>query len=582
MAPLGLSFLLALALASAHAEKTQAPTALLIHQPVNLKFEPQLLTPYDRSLLEGASYQFLANGFIEDAQRRALNKEELRQALEALRAARLSSGLAVFEEAQQALQKNNGRLPPQERGRIQYILARDWDVIPPDIRGGLNELLQKSGAEPVPKLDLAWVRNVEKAWETKQPFEYEGGNGPKIGRPDFAQTQHMPRPPPEEVVGRLRELGDAGYKDHVTGEMKPYAPELQESLKNIARHASSQDWEAVRRFLGSKTPVLLSNKESFPYSKGAAWTDELLQTFDPDGKPPVRVVMPEYDVMVNGRRLPHSDPGYYENMGLPAPKVEALDPAKSGRVNGRFEYFSDGSYRVRPDERDRSITLFHEILHIDTHIHGAGCNHWANEQRSFAGQNRLESNWDEADRLAGRSESRANAQWKDNPSAYWDRVLGIYMGASNGEVKKDEVLVKDHLNRIEKALAASGPEFERMKRVEVERLFKRYEDMEMKIIDDASAISPLDAERSALARARVKGKFVALKESPQVKNWDFRAYLVKNRESLLRDQEETMRTFLDDWKWHETRGLSYDASPPALGRGTMRRSTTAPPPPRSR
>lgn len=547
------------------------------NQLVDLKAEPRLVSPYDKSLLEAASYRLPDDGSVRDSSERALNKSELKEVLAALREARRKEGLAVFEQAQSALHVHLGRLPREQWGRVQFVLARDWEVIPADIRAGMNDLLKSHGARTVDWEDLRWAQDVQKAWENKQPFEYEL---PAYAKDPAAavrriieglgQPQHMPRPPPAEVNARMRELQGAGALDE-SGRVAPYDARIMESLGLIAGHASAQDWEGVRRFLAMRAPIWISNAEAAPYAHGAAWTPDGFPELEPDGKPVARIVLPEYHVgykVGDGvDSLPHPHPSFYEERGLPVPQVLALDPKNKGTLNADGdEVFPDGSLRQRPARRERADTLLHEILHIDTYGLGAGNNDWANEKRSFAAANRLIYNMDESRGLTDEKDYGQDNDWLKRPLAYWEGLLAAYMSPAAGEVRPDEITVAGHLARIEKALAARGPELEVLKREEIERHIKRYSEQEREIVRDLAGRGFLSDEQALLARKKITEKMAGLKESPLLKEWDFRAYLLNNKKVLLKDQELTLRVFLDDWKWHQSRGYPYGLpqEPPSI------------------
>lgn len=569
--PLWLLLLALFALAEAPPRAQAAPTATELTQQANLKAEPKLVSALERTLLEAASYRLPEDGKVLDTKDYALSKGELKEVLSVLRAERRKESLAVFEQAQNALSANAGRLPRDQWGRVQFILARDWEVIPADIRAGMNELLKNHGAKTVDWEDLRWAQNVQKAWEGKQPFEYDP---PRAQEPDWkkraqdivaglGQPQHMPRPPPQEVKSRLRELVGAGELDD-SGRVKPYDPKVMETLELIAGHAASQDWEGVRRFLAMRKPIWISNAEAAAYADGAAWTPDGFPDIDPDGKPMVRIVLPEYHVGVRSfggvNTLPHPHPSFYEERGLPIPQVMALDPKNKGQLNvNGDEEFADGSFRQRPTRHERADTLLHEIFHIDTYGLGAGRNDWANEKRSFAAGSRLGYNMDEALGLVGEKGYGDDNDWLKRPLAYWDSLLAAYMSPQAGEVRPDEITVAGSLNRIEKALAAKGPEIEVHKKAEIERYLKRYRDQERSIVLDMSGRGLINDEQFRQANKRIDERIDGLRNNPLLKSWDFRAYLLDTKKILLKDQEMALRVFLDDWKWHQTRNYPYAA-----------------------
>lgn len=548
-------------------------------EPVDLLKHPELASPYDRRLLTGAGYE-IKDGLIRltDSEEEPLTPVRLREVLEALKAKRrqeVLSGLAAIQQATWGA--GHSSLDKGQAARVTALLESDWELIPANIRSGMNEWLENSGFPRAKSPSLDQVRRAGDAWKKELPSvpgaDQAGRTPPSTidaFKPSWERTTNVfARPPPEEIQRRIEAVGKATYRDPDTGKLVPYSAEVKETLVEIIRYASDEDGRAVLRVLEEEHPPIdSSNKKMIPFTSAHA-------TFpDPWSKPENRVrrvVMPEFDAAVvreeNGEKilrfLPHCDPEFYKEIGLPVPDLDAIDPdAKCVQEfsdhTARWQRFKDGSMRAEFTTRVRAPILLHELIHVDTIRGDQGVHMFTNEMRSFYAEQRFRFNRDQAAMATWQKGYGERNLWLTNPLAFRENVLAAYMSPQLGEVRQDQVTVASQLSQVEADLAKTGDEFEAARRREIDRRLDRPKSMLMSVVDYQLQQGLIDREQARKARRKILREIEKRRgEAYRDESLDYREMLEWQRERLRRDQELEVQVWLDDYRWHKARGVEY-------------------------
>lgn len=556
------------------------------------------LSGFDRDLLEKARYSPADDGGYDGPDGHT-SKAELPALLERLRAERRRKALASLEQIQDPMTR--GLVSPAELAVIRGVLARDWEVLPPEVRDRYNDILASRAEERVKPPDLSSARRAASGWArpdagSLEPLEGAAGAPVRPVGPDDALIRSVAPPPaplgdddhyrpaqpglpsvlepgrlaalappaPEEVARRVALIDKATYKDPKTGKLVPYSADVQKTLEEIMRFASKQDSEAVLRVLAKRHPVILrSNAEMLEQAGGVASHPEAGNPED-DG---YKLVIPDsysarwispalppganYGVAKQREALPLVEGKFYQELGLPTPDLEVFDPkAKPRQIRkeegGTRMFYSDGSERFIPDPRSQAVVTLHEILHLDTYSEGFGAHALTNEMRSFYAMERLRYNRDAA---TGRAfEPGYKNEWLTAPAAYRANILEAYMSPAVGEVKPDEVTVQAQLSKVEAQLKAPASDVERFKSQEVEQWLSGLRDKRNDLIDRLVQKSLITDEQAAAAKAQLEAMIV--KKRADAQKWDYRAYLEDEHRRLLEDQSLALSTFADDYLYH--------------------------------
>lgn len=531
------------------------------------------LSELDRALLKDAKYSF---GFADEVltpapESKALSAVEVQSVLALLRAQQREAALAYLEKAQDDFVKYR-TLTPQARLKAQVTLAKNWDLLPPDAREGFNALLNQNGVAPVLGPDLKWVERVGASWDkalagTLPEANLGPGSGLRPARPMGPDLIGK-----DELARRLARVEQATGTDPATGQPVPYSEDVKRGLREVMRYASPEDSAAVLRVLEKRHPVITrSDAAMFAQADGVAHTPE------PGSKGEdalYRLALPDSFVWTKPLndpsskdfvRVPFVEAKYYTELGLPVPPLDAYDPkAKPTRTkqypDGVRTDYADGSYRWSPTPEAQAAVMLHEILHLDTASEGAGSHAFTNEMRSFYAMERLAYNRDQATGAAYKKGYGQGNLFLRDPLTYRTQILGVYMSDAVGEVQPDRVLVASQLAVDEKALAATGPEFEAMKAAELDRRLTALRKTRESMIKDMQTQGLLSASQAQDGLRALDDNMKALRE--RSKDWNYRAVLEDERRRLLQDQALTLSEMGDDIEYHRRQGLPY-LPPPA-------------------
>ena len=548
----------------------------------NLQRHPELASDFDRVLLLDAGYLLERDGGVFSPEHAPLDEPALKAALEKLRSERKEKTLADLESLQENFGKN-GKLTPDQLEKLQKDLQSGWPLIPDDVRAGFNEMLSNAGSSPVsgPKLD--WVERVAKSWGKDDPGDDPSVTArPRLGLPPmpfpgtdmpmmkggYSHHDEFSPPSPAVVKARLAEVDRATYRDPETGRLQPYAPDVKEALRVVMQYADSRDGEAALRVLREgHPPIAIGNGTVPPFAGGVSYS--------PDGENPNDIPRIGLDQSLIGYGydkktqrftiLPSGDPAYYKKLGLPPPNEAALNPASKPVKTEKYAYytqevFADGSVRQTPTALGLAPTLLHELMHQNTYLIGAGENAFSNEMRSMTAERRLMYNRDEARGLTRSPDYGKNWDWYSRPLDFRRSILASYSSKEIGEVRPGEETVDGQIE-AKRRLLASG-DLTAWRTDAVNSGVDRQRENDLSVVDaleKGGLVGKVEAEQ---ARERIAAAAEALRRKRQADPVDAAALLKGDMARLQTDREQTLRVFLEDWRWHQERGIgSYEEKP---------------------
>ena len=535
-----------------------------------------LASDFDRGLLLDAGY-FIESGTVLDQARRPLDEPALKAVLEELRARRKESVLAGLERVQEAFGRD-GRLAPGERESARALLARGWPLISEDVRAGFNELLAQAGAETVRGPRLEWVERAAGSWEKAGPGEGSGAPSPVAAPPvpksktSFWTGRYRDEfsPPPADVVkARVAAVDGTSWLDPKTRLLRPYPDGVKDVLRVILRYADARDGAAVLSVLTELHPIIaIGNDTVPPFASGVTRT--------PDGDTPGDV--PRIGLMATevGYRfdpatgrfdvLPSGDPEYYKKLGLAPPRVAALDPAaKPDKVdagaNRVDEAFNDGSLRRRFTAAGLAPALMHELIHVDTYRIGAGGQPFGNEMNSMNAERRMTYNRDEARGLADSESYCANWEWCSRALDFRRRILADYSSSKIGEIRPGEETVEGKIAAERRLLA--GGDVAAWETGKIDRLVDRERDNDTRSVDELEKAGLIGGDQAERARERLAAEAERRRLEKRAEPANAALRLKEQLARLQADREQTLRVFLEDWRWHAERGLGAYGPPSA-------------------
>ena len=586
MPPLFPGLLALLLLAAPWTHAAPAPVAAVASAgatAADLKLHPELASDFDRELLLAAGYLLERDGGVFDQKHSPLDEPSLKDVLEKLRSGRKEKTLADLESLQENFGKN-GALTPDQLGRLQKDLESGWPLLPDDVRAGFNEMLSDAGNSPVkgPKLD--WVERLAKSWAKDGPGdELEIGAAPRVPDIHFLGDMDRPRalprehslyhdefspPSPAVVKTRLAEVDRATFRDPATGKLQPYAPEVKDALRAVMQYADTRDGEAALRVLREvHPPIAIGNGTVPPFAEGVS--------YNPDGENPHDVphigigqslIGYAYDKKTEGfTMLPSGDPAYYKKLGLTPPNEAALNPASKPVKTDKYAYwtqelFADGSVRQTYTPLGLAPTLLHELMHQETSRIGAGENSFSNEMRSMTAERRLIYNRDEARGMTRDPDYGKDWDWYSRPLDFRRSILASYSSKEIGEVRPGEETVDGQI-QAKRSLLASG-DLTAWRTDAVNHGVSRERDSDLGVVDaleKGGLIGKIEAEQ---ARERIAAAAEELRRKRQAEPVDAAALLKNEMARLQTDREQTLRVFLEDWRWHQVRGIGdYEEKP---------------------
>lgn len=529
---------------------------------VDIRSRPDLVTPGDRLLLQEAKFALPENGTVLTPEGVVLGETRLRVELVRLRKARLKTTLADLDKIQQRFIAS-GSLSAYNRDRIRQMLARDWEIIPPDIRDGYNKMVEQSGVAGLTGPDYDWARAVQESWVKNGPGALPSGLSPGPGNRPYGSSPRGPyqdefSPPSASEVSRRVALVDAAvWRDPKTGAEQPYSPEVRALLREVVRYADAEDGEAVLAVLREMKPsIVIDNKKVPPYAAAVAGMPGV---YSGPGMGPA-IALRAYDVAFKQAgedkfsTLPHPDASYYRDIGMDAPRLAAMNPSATPTSvktteEGTYEYFSDRSARFRPGTRELSGSLIHELMHLNTARQGGGAHAFTNEMCSFAAEGRWRNN---ALTAAGLPD---DSKWTRKPLSFRRDMLEVYSSNKIAEVRSGDEAILGQIGKVEEALAGDLSEWRRR---DIEHRIQSgiaADEHVIQEMEEQGFIDPLAAKR---ARAYVQRQSDAARAYMQKKNIDARDHLELQKKRLEKDYELSSRVFLRDWRWHLLRTGSYE------------------------
>ena len=553
----GLFLALALFAPGASAQTAAAPAAT--GTPVNLISHPERLVPVDRRLLQAAGYLFPEDGTIRDPNEKTLDEATLRAALEKLRSLTLEQTLAGLERVQDAYTRNDGRLNGEQVLQLQSLLRHGGTLIPAELLVGFNKMLAYNGAQPVTDL----IRDGTRSWQASGADDSSVSGRGNVGgassslRPSTRFHDEFSPVSPDVAAARIAEINQAAWRDPKTGETGPYAENVRAVLREVVRDADAADGKAVLDVLRQMhPPIAISNAAVPPFESGSA--------LDERGRL-AAIALQEYGVSYKKDQtsdeidLPHSDASFYkEQLGVRAPALAAFDPAaKPDSTQAQWhmsvERFSDGSVRYRPDAGGLAPTLLHELMHLHTALLGGGAHNFSDEMSALAAQNRLIFNRDERGGFARNPLYAKSFDWLSRPLEYRRKVLAMYSSAEAGEVRPGEDTVD---GQIKQELLAGGDEaaWKAKKIGEAAASARDAKMAAVEVLEKNGLASEADvkAARKTIADAADAELLAKLAEP-----FDARKDFEDEMSRLRKDRELTLKDFLQDWRWHEERGVGY-------------------------
>jgi hypothetical protein len=536
------------------------------------------LSDLDRALLTDARYTVGSAGEVVSPapESKTLSAPEVEAVLAGLRETQRQAALAELERIQDDFVKLR-KLSPADRLNAQVTLAKNWDLLPPEARESFNALLEQNAVPPVTGPDLRWVERVKGAWDKALsgtlPEAVAGPNadGGRLIPPPLLGSTLLSK---AELKSRLARVEAAEGSDPATGKLAPYPEDIKRGLREIMRYADPNDSAAVLRVLEKRHPIITrSDADMFAQADGVAHTPS---PGDKGGDAYYRLAMPNSFVWTKPPndpsskdyvRVPFVEAKYYTELGLPVPPLDAYDPkAKPVKTktypDGVQMDYADGSYRWNPTPEAQASIMLHEILHLDTGSEGGGAHAFTNEMRSFYAMDRLTYNRDLAMGTTDRRGYKNDNPFLTDPLTYRSKILGVYMSDEVAEVTPDRVLVASQLAQDQRALAASGPEFETLRAAEIERRLDSVRRTRESMIKDMQSQGLLSAAQAQDGLRSLDQKMKELRASQ--KDWDYRAFLEDERMRLLRDQVTTVVDVGRDIEYHRAQGLPY--VPPAGGK----------------
>jgi hypothetical protein len=179
--------------------------------------------------------------------------------------------------------------------------------------------------------------------------------------------------------------------------------------------------------------------------------------------------------------------------------------------------------------------------------------------RSYYAEKRMIYNRDDA---AGLTKKKGYADdedrdWLKKPLQFRAKILGVYMSPAVGEVQSDRVLVSQQLAANERAQAATGADFERLRQAELDRRLKAMTEERKSVIDEMEQNKLITREQAQAARDHVDQEIREARDSPSFKNWDYRAALQEEHRRLLRDQATALAIVGQDVGFHRSLGIPY-------------------------
>ncbi|MFC1679107.1 hypothetical protein ACFL2T_02725 [Elusimicrobiota bacterium] len=135
--------------------------------PVNIRECPDIISPFDRDLLERQGYLF-TGGFIRLSAEPPLTPTQLKGVLSDLRSRRRHGVLSELRKLRrETFESGSATLSRLQAERLAATLERDWPLIPAEDRESMNAWLLESGYSCVRSVDLGRIIRAGELWQKK-------------------------------------------------------------------------------------------------------------------------------------------------------------------------------------------------------------------------------------------------------------------------------------------------------------------------------------------------------------------------------------------------------------------------------
>ncbi|MBI4386381.1 MAG: hypothetical protein HY551_03265 [Elusimicrobia bacterium] len=236
--------------------------------------------------------------------------------------------------------------------------------------------------------------------------------------------------PAQALSESFPEISSDEFEKHLA--QSDHSPEMRLLLKMISDHASRPVRRLALGALDKHRPALSIDAQRAA-ARAYAWTEEL------SGPPQhTRIALQTGSVLWSQSRflfgisqmlLPATE-NYYRGLGMPAPKLEALNPSAAGQAeaadDGKTARFSDGSRRLQYTPEQSAGALLHELVTLALTKAGSGADAYRNELFARSCEFQFYDNLSKdtgKPPLLDRQKHVQYAEWRDRPMDAWDFTL---------------------------------------------------------------------------------------------------------------------------------------------------------------